>query len=93
MTISLVYMANPIYGGWSHFQHTYLWEYNCDLYKIKKTKSRKRDYGYGVFYQNQTIEDVLQKDNIVITAVDKHHWQYLDKFPSKTKMLYMILLN
>ena len=59
-----------------------------DLYKIKKRSEIEKDYGYGVFYQNQTIEDALQKDNIVITAVDKHHWQYLDKFPSKTKMLF-----
>lgn len=88
MTISLVYMANPIYGGWVTFSAHLSLRYNCDLYKIKKrSESRKRDYGYGVFYQNQTIEDALQKDNIVITAVDKHHWQYLDKFPSKTKIV------
>ena len=43
MTISLVYMANPIYGGWVTFSAHLSLRYNCDLYKIKKrSESRKK---------------------------------------------------
>ena len=88
MTINLVYMARPIYGGWVSFTSHLCLKYNCDLYKIgKRTEKNKRDYGYGVKYQNMNINDLIQKNNLFITAIDKHYYEYLDKFPNGTKVV------
>ena len=88
MTINLVYMARPIYGGWVSFTSHLCLKYNCDLYKIgKRTEKNKRDYGYEVKYQNMNINDLIQKNNLFITAIDKHYYEYLDKFPNGTKVV------
>ena len=88
MTISLVYMARPIYGGWVTFTSHLCLKYNCDLYKIgKRSEKNKRDFGYSVKYQNLSIDELIQKENLVITAIDKHYYPYLDKFPNGTKIV------
>lgn len=88
MTNNLVYMARPIYGGWVTFTSHLSLKYNCDLYKVaKRTEKNKRNYGYGVQYQNVKIDELIKKDNLVITAVDKNYWEYLDKFPKNTKII------
>ena len=86
--MNLIYMAKPIYGGWVTFTSHLSLKNNCELYKIgKRTEKRKRDYGYGVSYQNLGIDDILKLENIMITAIDKHYWQYLHLFPEGTKLV------
>ncbi len=86
--MNLVYMAKPIYGGWVTFTSHMTLKYGCDLYKVgKRSEKNKRDYGYGVKYHNLRIDDLLKQDNILITAVDKHYWKYLDLFPKGTKVV------
>lgn len=86
--MNLVYMAKPIYGGWVTFTSHMAHKYDCDLYKVgKRSEKNKRDYGYGVGYQNLRIDDILKQENILITAVDKHYWRYLDLFPKGTKVV------
>jgi|TARA_B110000908_G_C10194370_1_gene422147 glycosyltransferase involved in cell wall biosynthesis len=81
-------MAKPIYGGWVTFTSHMAHKYDCDLYKVgKRSEKNKRDYGYGVGYQNLRIDDILKQENILITAVDKHYWRYLDLFPKGTKVV------
>ena len=88
MVVNLVYMAKPIYGGWVTFTSHLSLKNKCDLYKIgKRTEPNKRNYGYGVKYQNLRIDDLIVKDNLVITAVDKHYWKYLHLFPKGTKII------
>lgn len=88
MVVNLVYMAKPIYGGWVTFTSHLFLKNKCDLYKIgKRTEPNKRDYGYGVKYQNLRIDDLIAKNNLVITAVDKHYWKYLHLFPKGTKII------
>ncbi len=88
MSVNLVYMAKPIYGGWVTFTSHLSLKHNLELYKIgKRTEPNKRDYGYGVKYQNLRIDDLIQKSNLVITAVDKHYWKYLHLFPKGTKIV------
>jgi len=88
MTVNLVYMAKPIYGGWVTFTAHLALKYNCELYKIgKRTEKNKRKYGYGVDYLNTDINEIIKKDNLVITAVDKHYWEYLHLFPKGTKII------
>ena len=86
--VNLVYMAKPIYGGWVTFTAHLCLKYNCDLFKIgKRTEKKKREYGYGVQYRNVNIDELITKDNLFITAVDKHYYEYLDKFPNGTKIV------
>lgn len=88
MSVSLVYMAKPIYGGWVTFTSHLCLKYDCDLYKIgKRTEKKTRNYGYGVKYQNLDINELIKKDNLFITAIDKHYYQYIDKFPNGTKIV------
>ena len=86
--INLIYMAKPIYGGWVTFTAHLSLKYNCELFKIgKRSEKNKRKYGYGVDYQNLSIDELIKKENIVITAVDKHYWEYLHLFPQNTKII------
>ena len=86
--MNLVYMAKPIYGGWVTFTAHLSLKCSAELYKIgKRTEPNKRDYGYGVKYQNLRIDELIQKENILITAVDKHYWKYLELFPKGTKIV------
>ncbi|MBD23463.1 MAG: hypothetical protein CMG46_00440 [Candidatus Marinimicrobia bacterium] len=81
-------MAKPIYGGWVTFTAHLCLKYKCELFKIaKRTEKRKREYGYNVQYQNITMDNLLQKDKFVITAVDKHYWEYLHLFPKGTILI------
>ena len=86
--MNLIYMAKPIYGGWVTFTAHLCLKYKCELFKIaKRTEKRKREYGYNVQYQNITMDDLLQKNKFVITAVDKHYWEYLHLFPKGTILI------
>jgi len=78
--INLVYMAKPPYGGWVSFTAHLSKKYDYELFKIgNKTETKKREFGYGVLYQNLSIDDLLKKPNLLITAVDKKYYDYLPK--------------
>ena len=78
--MNLVYMAKPPYGGWVSFTAHLSKEYDYELFKIgNKTETKKREYGYGVKYQNLSIDDLLKKPNLLITAIDKKYYEYLPK--------------
>jgi len=82
--VHLIYMARPIYGGWVSFTAHLCLKYSLPLYKIgSKTEAKHRDYGYGVQYQNRAPDD-LPKGRILITAIDKTYYEYLDKMPNGT---------
>jgi hypothetical protein len=86
--ISLVYLARPIYGGWVTFTVHLAKQFNYRLYKVgKRTEKKVRPFGYGVDYQNVSLEDLLQLPNILITAVDKHYWHILPHLPPSTKIV------
>jgi len=89
--LNLIYMAKPSYGGWISFTAHLSRKYNLPLYKIgKRTETLKdgsprlRKYGYNVNYQNISIEDAIKLPNILITAIDKKYYTYLDEFPDET---------
>ena len=88
MVFNLVYMAKPIYGGWVTMTAHLSLKYDYPLYKItKRTEKNKRNFGYSVKYQNMNIEEILKLDNILITALDKHYYEYLDIFPDNTNII------
>ncbi len=81
--IEIVYLANPIYGGWvtytAHLAHV--------LKKKSVLKSTQRlgknasPFGYGIFYQNIPKEALPTIKKKIITAIDKKHYDclpYLD---------------
>lgn len=85
--IQLIYMARPIYGGWVSFTAHLSLKYSLPLYKIgSKTEEKQRDYGYGVQYQNRGPND-LPKGKILITAIDKTYYEFLDKMPDGTMIV------
>jgi len=85
---NLLYLAKPIYGGWVTFTAHLSKKYNYPIYKItKKSEKTQRDYGYDCKYQNLCFADILKLDNILITAVDKHYWEYLRYFPKDTTIV------
>jgi hypothetical protein len=86
--LSLVYLAKPIYGGWVTFTVHLAKKFNYRLYKVgKKTEKKVRPFGYGVDYQNVSLEDLLKIPNLLITAVDKHYWDILPHLPPTTKIV------
>ena len=83
--ISLIYMAKPVYGGWVSFTSHLSLKHNLNLYKIgNKTEKNQRDYGYGVKYRNMSIDEGKNLQTILITAIDKNYYKYLDYFPDGT---------
>ena len=82
-------MTKSLYGGWVTFTAHLSKKYNYKLYKItKKTeKNRVRPFGYDINYQNLCMDDIKILPNIIITAIDKSYYEYLDFFPDKTKIV------
>jgi len=85
---NLVYMAKPGYGGWVSFTAHLSLKHNYNLYKItKRNEKKKRNYGYGVQYLNQDIDTIIKLPNLIITAIDKNYYNFLDKFPDGTSIV------
>ena len=86
--MNLVYMARPVYGGWVTMTAHLSLTFNFPIFKItKKSEKSKRNFGYGVEYQNKSIDDLIKLDNLVITAIDKNYYEYLDQFPDSTILI------
>ena len=86
--LNLLYLAKPIYGGWVTFTAHMSKKYDYPIYKITKNSEKtQRDFGYDCKYQNLKLLDALKLQNIFITAVDKHYWDYLRYFPKDTKIV------
>ncbi len=55
---------------------------------LKKWRIKKWEIlGNGVKYTNISIEDASKLDNVLITAIDKKYYEYLDSFPNKTGLV------
>lgn len=87
-------MAKPSYGGWVSFTVHLSKKFKYNLYKIgKRTEinkngtSRLRNFGYDVTYQNISPQDISKLDNILITAIDKNYYDYLEYFPDNTTIV------
>lgn len=79
---NLVYMARPAYGGWVSFTAHLSLKYNLPLFRITKRDEKKsRSLGYGCKYTNLCISTISKMPNILITAIDKNYYKYLDKIP------------
>ncbi len=85
---NLLYLAKPVYGGWVTFTAHLSHKYNSPIYKIAgRNEKFKRNYGYECEYQNLDISEILKLNNIMITAVDKHYYEYLYLFPLNTEIV------
>lgn len=88
---NLLYLAPCKYGGWVSFTAHMALKYNLPLYKChSKTEQRKdsspilRKYGYGVNYQNLGSEQIKEKSNLIITAVHKKCYSFLESVPDNS---------
>ena len=93
--MSLIYMAKPTYGGWVSFTAHLALKYNYKVYKIgkrteklKSGKDRLRKFGYGVTYQNISIEDAIKLDKVLITAIDKNYYIHLKHFKKASLVIH-----
>ena len=85
---NLLYLAKPVYGGWVTFTSHLSHRHDAPIYKIsKRNETFQRDFGYECKYRNMSIGEIIKLDNIVITAVDKHYWDYLHLFPADTEII------
>ena len=85
---NLVYMAKPIYGGWVTYTAHMSLKYDYPIYKIgKRTEKNMRDFGYMTRYQNMKIEEIIVKDHLIIVALDKHYYEFLQYFPKGTRLV------
>tara|TARA_R110002020_G_scaffold161368_4_gene346550 strand:+ start:2917 stop:3831 length:915 start_codon:yes stop_codon:yes gene_type:complete len=84
-------MAKPRFGGWVSFTSHLCLKENYKLYKISPSgvsEKRIRDFGYGVKYQNLSIIDILKKkEDILISAIDKNYYKYLEFLPDGTRVV------
>lgn len=86
--MNLVYMARPVYGGWITMTAHLALTYDYPLFKIgKRTEKNTRPFGYNVQYKNMNIDELVLLDNLVITAIDKNYYEYLDKFSDSTTLV------
>ena len=59
------------------------------LFKIsKKLESKARDFGYGIAYQNVSKEALSQLNNIFVTSLDKHHYEYVKYMKEPTIVIH-----
>ena len=70
--MNLIYMAKPRFGGWVTFTAHLSRKYKYKLYKIHhRTEIKKngepilRSFGYGVYYQNISIQDAIKLKNVL----------------------------
>ena len=85
---NLLYLAKPVYGGWVTFTAHLSHKYKLPIYKIaSRNETFQRDYGYECKYQNINVSEVIKLKNILITAIDKHYYEYLHLFPESTKVV------
>jgi hypothetical protein len=83
-----IYMAKPIYGGWVTFTSHLSMGFNLPIYKpSKRSENQVRKFGYGTTYQNLTIESIIKMKHLLITAIDKHYYEYLEYFPENTMIV------
>ena len=86
---NLVYMAKPIYGGWVSFTAHLSHKFGYPLYKIgNRTEKKQRDFGYGIQYQNLSIQDVIRLPNLLITALDNKYYHYLPHIKRATIVIH-----
>jgi hypothetical protein len=81
MTISLLYLAKPTYGGWVSFTSHLSLKYKYNILKLgSRTENRERDFGYGATYRNVSMDFLMEipSSDILITAVDKHYREAVD---------------
>ena len=56
--LSLVYLAKPIYGGWVTFTTHLVKKPIIDFIKWENVPKKVRSFGYGVDYQNVSLDDL-----------------------------------
>ncbi len=81
--MNLVYLAKPTYGGWVSFTAHLSLLTNAPVYKIRnRTERFTRSFAMDTSSRNIVINQLREIENIVITAVDKHHLDLIETIAS-----------
>lgn len=85
-TPSFFFISNYMYGGCLTFTAHLLHTLNRKkVFRIAKTfEKRKKNFGYGIRYQNVPVEYLDSVQNIFITDMYQH-FEYLEKLGRITK--------
>lgn len=88
--MKLLYLAKPSYGGWVSFTAHLALIKQYDILKItQKGEKKPRNYGYGTWYRNCSLEHLLNSDeDYLITAVGKNFYQYLKYFEGHSIVIH-----
>jgi glycosyltransferase involved in cell wall biosynthesis len=84
--VILLYLANPIIGGWVSFTSHLSLLLNVPIYRIsnKTNSNANKHFGYGTYYNDITLDNLLTLNKtIIITAVDRCNVEYLNKLKNK----------
>src|SRR3712207_9427824 len=92
--ISFFFLAEYMYGGCltctAHLRHTLN---RKQVFRIaKRYERRKRSFGYGIRYQNVTLEYFDSVKNLVITDMFQH-FECLRKLKRKAKEQIIIVIH
>lgn len=79
---NLAYLAKPPFGGWVSFTAHLALIKKYPLYKVSnRSENKKREFGYGIEYQNLSAEDLGKLPNLMITCIDKKFYHVLPFIP------------
>ena len=90
MVFNHFYLSKPVFGGWVLFAvHLLLNRKQNILFKVgKKLEPKARDFGYGIGYQNVTHEALSQLENVFVTSLDKHYYEYIKYIKEPTIVIH-----
>ena len=87
--MNILYLAKPRYGGWITFTAHLSLLKKYPIFKItKKGEKKHRPFGYSTDYRNINIEELKSMDNIIISAIDKNFYQYLEHIEDATIVIH-----
>ena len=86
--IDIFYLAKPRFGGWISFTAHLALKHNFEIFKItKKGEKKKRNFGYDTEYKNVDITTFNFDKPVLISAIDKNFYNFLQYFPDGTRIV------
>lgn len=88
--INLLYLAKPKFGGWvtftAHLFHCLSEKDEVNLFRMGR-KNSIHDFGYGVNSLSIGKNQIGLFHNLIITAIDKTHYEFLDYLKEGTSFV------
>ena len=76
MTMFLLYLAKPTYGGWVSFTAHLALKYNYQIIKLSnRTENQTRDFGYSAKYRNVSLSQ-LEPGYLIMPTFIMYKYKY-----------------